>query len=544
MGISRPILLLGAAFLPLVAQAQGSSVPDTPSAPRYRIFLPSGADPQVSARPAGQPVTSLTEAIALTYWNNPGLIAQRATLRSTDNRLPIARSAFGPSLSVQAAHGYQRDRQEIQPNLVIRANGWATTASVILTQPVYTAGRLRSAQNQALAEIAFGRDSLRLFETQTLLGSIAAYISVQRDTALLAVARENLSLLQRQYTDNQERFRVREITATDLQQVETRLELARAQVTAAEGQLGFSRSQFVQTVGAVPGDLASPAPLPVTAASPEEAYAYAELHSPVYRAAQSREKISRAALDAAKAQFGPQVDLRSSANFGTIDPYSNSLRTESYRGEIVLSQQLFDSGLRSAQVRAAREANEADWRLIDSALRDTRQAIAASWDQLGAARGSVANYGRAEDAARRAYIGAAAQEKAGARTTLDVLDLARDLLNVRTSYVTTLANEYLSRATLLAAMGQLTPEMLAPDLERYDPAEYFEKVRGKGGLPLVTPALSAIDGVTTRNRHADRDIRDIAGEIRSPAQLPLLPENQTPPLVADGVPVVGPGPSR
>ena len=153
MGISRPILLLGAAFLPLVAQAQGSSVPDTPSAPRHRIFLPSGADPQVSARPAGQPVTSLTEAIALTYWNNPGLIAQRATLRSTDNRLPIARSAFGPSLSVQAAHGYQRDRQEIQPNQGQRMGNHCFSYS--------DAARLHSRSFTFCPESGVGGDCLR-----------------------------------------------------------------------------------------------------------------------------------------------------------------------------------------------------------------------------------------------------------------------------------------------------------------------------------------------------------------------------------------------
>lgn len=544
MRIVRPVLLLGAALLPFGAQAQGSRVPDRASAPIYRPVLPDNPDARVSQRPAGQVVTSLPEAIALTYWSNPALLAQRAMLRSTDNRLPLARSAFGPSLSAQLSHGYQRDRREIQPDRFVRQDGWTTTASAILTQPIYTSGRLRSAQNQSLAEIAFERDSLRLFETQTLLDSTNAYVSVQRDTALLAIARENLALLQRQYADNRDRYEVRDITVTDLQQVETRLELAKAQVIGAEGQLGISRSRFVQVIGALPGDLASPSPLPVTTGTLEDAYAYGELHSPVYRAAQSREKISRAVIDAAMAEFGPQVDLRGRVNLGTLDPYSNNLRTETYRGEVVLSQQLFDSGLRNAQVRGAREANQADWRLIDAALRDTRQAIAASWDQLSAARASLTNYRRAEDAARRAYAGAVEQERAGARTTLDVLDLARDLLNVRTSYVTVLANEYLSRAALLAAMGQLTPETLAPDLDRYDPTEHFDKVRAKGGLPLVSPLLSTLDGLTTRNKLADRENRDPAGSVRSPAQMPLAPQSQTPPLVAHGIPVVEPSAPR
>lgn len=535
MEIRWLVLLLSTAALPMAAQAQ-NIVPGEAAT----VDDASAQSDRANQRAIEQPVTNLAEAIAATYWNNPTLLAQRATLRSTDNRYPIARAAFGPSLGIEASHSYQRDWQEIQPNLVINQGGWATTAAAILTQPLYSSGRNRAAVNQALAEIAFGRDSLKLIEIQVLLSSVTAYIELQRDTALVAIARENLELLQRQYVDNQERFRVREITATDLQQIETRVELARAQLTGAQGQVGVSRSRFVQTIGAIPGELQSPTALHVEVVTLEDALAYGELNSPVYRAAQSREKISRAALDAAKAQYGPQIDLRGTASLGSVSPYSNNLRTEQVRGEIVLRQQLIDSGLRDAQIRNIREANDADWRLIDGAMRDTRQAIAGSWETLAASRASLANYSAAENAARIAYIGAAEQEKAGARTTLDVLDLARDLLTVRTNYVTVLANEYLSRANLLAAMGRLTPELIVPDLETYDPSDHFREVSKKGDIPLLTTVLSELDGVTTSNSPNDRSNRDVAGQLSAPAAVPMMRESATLPLVSDGTPVIEP----
>jgi outer membrane protein TolC len=59
-----------------------------------------------------------------------------------------------------------------------------------------------------------------------------------------------------------------------------------------------------------------------------------------------------------------------------------------------------------------------------------REAVSSSWNQLTASRASLEHYARASEAARRAFEGALKQHRAGARTTLDVLDLARDLLNV------------------------------------------------------------------------------------------------------------------
>lgn len=507
---------------PLVAPAnRGTAIERLPI---YTPSFPYGADAPTAARSAEQQVTTLRDAIVLAYWSNPRLLAQRATLRSTDNRYPIARSAYGPQLSIQAVEAYQRDRTEIISGTYRPQQGFSTTASLILNQPVYTFGRLKSAENIALGQIAFGRDTLRLVEAETVLNAISSYVAVRRDTLSVEVADENLRLLTRQYSDSAERFRVREITSTDLQQIETRVEFGRAQLLQAQGQLGVSRSQFLQNVGAVPGPLVDPSPLPIASPTLDQAYAYAEANSPVLRAAQSREKISRAGIDAARAEQGPRVDLRGTGTYGTTSPYSNDLRNTSIIGQAVASLPLIDSGLRRAQLREAREANDSDWRLIDAALRDTHQAVAGSWNQLTAARASLVHYQQAADAAQRAYDGALIQEKAGARTTLDVLDLARDLLSVRTNFIVAEANEYLARANLLAAMGRLEAPLLVPDIATYDPTANFDKVKRSGDIPLLTGVLAPLDGITTRDPKTDRPVRDPSGPLVTGGEVPLTTE--------------------
>ncbi|OZA39684.1 MAG: hypothetical protein B7X92_02535 [Novosphingobium sp. 17-62-9] len=179
-----------------------------------------------------------------------------------------------------------------------------------------------------------------------------------------------------------------------------------------------------------------------------------------------------------------------------------------------------DGGSRRARIEGAEQANDADWRLLDAALRDTRQAVAEAWNSWRAAGQSVEHFRMAANAARKAYDGAAIQEKAGARTTLDVLDLARDLLNVRTSYAGAMANEYVARAALLAAMGRLEAPLLLPDLRRYDPEVNFRNQRWRGDVPLITPILSGIDSLPVRDLETDRAFRDASVNVRSGSTVP------------------------
>jgi outer membrane protein len=489
-------------------------------APGYDIGQPPlGPDDGIAM--ASGPVMSLAEAMTLAYRGNPRLIAQRATVRSTDFQLAEARSAYGPNLSVEGAYTFTRSRAQLTSGNYLPQQGFTSTASAILNQPLFTFGRNAAAEQGAYAQIAFQRDSLRLVETNLMLNVVSSYVGVLRDASAVTIARENLALLQRQYNDNRERFRVREITSTDLQQVETRLELAQAQLLSAEGQLGISQADFFEYVGAVPGELAPPDLLNIRYTSIDGAFADADRNSPVVRAAQSREKVSRATYQAARTEWRPRVDLRGTAQYGTLSPYSDQFRSTVLTGQVVLSQPLIDSGLRRSRQDQAREANQADWRLIDAALRETHQIVSSAWNQLTSSRASLDNYRRALDAAQRAYDGARLQERAGDRTTLDVLDLARDLLNVRLGYNSSVANEYIARATLLAAAGRIEAPQVVSGLTAYDPSVHFDRVRRRSDIPLLTPALSTLDGLATGSVLTDRAIRDDAARMGVKPSLPL-----------------------
>ncbi|KQT34680.1 hypothetical protein ASG29_00480 [Sphingomonas sp. Leaf412] len=484
-------------------------------------YLPAEDDFGVTHGGPAPAVTSLPEALALAYRGNPRLLAARADARSADYRYPAARSQFGPTLNVSGAYNFNRNRTEVLPGRWLGAQGFTSTAGAILNQPVLTFGRNSAAAAGALAESRFARDSLRVTEAEVMLSVVGAYVRLQRDANAVTIARQNLELLDRQYRDNAERFRVRDITSSDLQQIETRVAFGRAQVTNALGQLGSAQGAFLRDVGARPGALAAPAAIDVKVASLDQALSVAEVNAPLIRAAQAREKTSRAALEAAKAESRPRLDLQGTADYGSVSQYDDRLRTTQIVGRAVLTQPLIDSGLRNARRNEAAQANQADWRLIDDAVRTTHQSVNEAWNVLTSARASLDQYAAAVDAAQRAYDGAQLQQRAGDRTTLDVLDLARDLLNIRLSYNAAVADEYVARAALLAAMGQLEAPLLIPGIAGYDADAHFARVRGKGDIPLLTPALAGLDGALNRDTTRDRPVRDPAALDAVAAPVPL-----------------------
>lgn len=486
------------------------------------VRLPDGT-PEDIARESqnGAPVRSLTQALSRAYWTNPTLLAERSALKSVDFRVPQARAAYGPKLNFELNYGINRNGTRTPTTAWADNTTRSATATAILTQPLFTFGRNAAGERLSLAQLSFQRQVLRSAEQQTLLNTIVAYVSLLRDRAGVAITRDNLNTLEREFSDNRARLARREATLTDVQQVETRVELGRSQVFAAQRDAAASEANFLQVIGAPAGILTSPPELTLPVKTLEDAYAYSEGNSPVILAAQERERSSRANVQAVKADLMPRVDLRGQATYSNGSNIPSLLGNipsqdqRDVRGEVVVSGPIFESGLRQARVGEAREANESDWRLIDQALRENRSTLAAAWSDWKAQSASIERLGFAVAAAKSAYEGALIQERAGLRTTLDVLDLARELLLIRSNYNASIAGAYVAQARVLAAIGALEQRWLLPDAARYDVDEHYDKVRRKGDVPLLTPILRAIDGAQLEHNR-QRPIRDPAAVLTTP----------------------------
>ena len=66
---------------------------------------------------------------------------------------------------------------------------------------------------------------------------------------------------------------------------------------------------------------------------------------------------------------------------------------------------------------------------------------------------------------------------------------------MRTNYVKALAEEYVARASLLAAIGRLEAPFLLQQITRYDPTANFDIQKRRGDLPIVTSILSELESI-------------------------------------------------
>ena len=114
---------------------------------------------------------------------------------------------------------------------------------------------------------------MRAIEATTLLNAVSAYVDVVRDQAVLQLTVNNEQVIRRQLDATQDRFRVGEVTRTDVAQAQSRLAQSTAQRVTAEGNLQASRGTFQRVIGTYPGQLQSPTPKLDLSATRDEAIA-------------------------------------------------------------------------------------------------------------------------------------------------------------------------------------------------------------------------------------------------------------------------------
>ena len=120
------------------------------------------------------------------------------------------------------------------------------TAQATLTQPLYTGGKTQANVNRAKNQVMAERATLIAQEQTSFTNAVNAYVGVIQAQQLLALNINNEQVLAKQLQATNDRFRVGEITRTDVAQAEAALAGATAQRQTSEGNLQTARGTFQQ----------------------------------------------------------------------------------------------------------------------------------------------------------------------------------------------------------------------------------------------------------------------------------------------------------
>src|SRR6185437_16326380 len=89
----------------------------------------------------GASAQTLTEALSYAYNNNPQLLAQRATLRATDEQVPQALSGWRPSVNFTGQAGYERGAISQSGRPSAFSNFVERSLDLRVTENIYNGGR-------------------------------------------------------------------------------------------------------------------------------------------------------------------------------------------------------------------------------------------------------------------------------------------------------------------------------------------------------------------------------------------------------------------
>ncbi|MGO9544015.1 MAG: TolC family outer membrane protein [Rhodomicrobium sp.] len=461
---------------------------------------------------------TLKEALAAAYLYNPTLKAARAQLRTTDNGVSLAKSGYRPTISATYQEGWDDIHTKlaglsIPPGSLALCPGTlasSTTATcsqnfqplplsaltsasvgngpsnprmgqITLQETLFDGFRTYNNIKGAESLVEAGREDLRNAEITVLLNAATAYMNVVRYAAIVRLRQNNVKVLAEQLRATEDRFKVGEVTRTDVAQAQSGLAGSQADLSIAQGTLYGDQALFAQFIGHPAANLRDPGPpTKLLPKNLQGAIDVAQAENPGILGAIFRERAQQHQVKAVKGQLLPTLSFNASYSrnaqpFG-LPQVGFEDETRVY-GQLTVP--LYQAGSVSAQIRQAIETLSQMRQNIDAERELARANVSSQWGLIVAARGNVAAGKSAVEASSIALEGVREEEKVGQRTILDVLNSEQQYLNAQVNLVSFQRDLVVASYGVLAYMGRLTAYDISLEAELYDPARYYGQVKNK-----------------------------------------------------------------
>jgi len=427
---------------------------------------------------------SLHDALVSAYNTNPGLDAERARLRATDEEVPRARSGFRPNLSGEADRQFQSTNAGIRSATgIVGSTGdgfrYPKGYTVSLAQSIFSGFRTLNSVREAEATVEAGREDLRNVQQTILLQAATVYVDVIRDQAIVRLRESNVRVLSQDLNAANDRFDVGEVTKTDVAQARARRARAVSALDLARSNLRTSRATYERVVGHPPSNLRTPPSIMrLLPASLPEAERIADTEHPTIMAAIFREIIAKHTVRRIIGEFLPSVDVAASYDRGW-DPsrFTHDTETTTVTGRVTMP--FYQAGEVSARVRQAKQVRVQRRREIDQASTEIKEGSVSAWSRLSAARAQIESDRTQVEANQVALSGVREEERVGQRTILDTLDAEQELLNSQVAFETTRRDLIVAHYSVLSSIGRLSVYHLNLATEAYDPRQHLDDVRHK-----------------------------------------------------------------
>ncbi|MDE2029100.1 MAG: TolC family outer membrane protein [Alphaproteobacteria bacterium] len=441
------------------------------------LLLTAAASAFLLAAPAH--AETLTQAMVSAYQTNPGLAAQRAQLRATDEQASQAESNWRPRVrgitSIGKLYTYTPD------NALLSPHGGHTPKAMGLeiVQPIFRGFRTDSAVDSAEKQIDASRALLKAAEQKLLFDVGRTYLDVLRDQATVALYLHNQDVLTLRQTETQKRFAIGDATRTDVLQAQARLDGVKTGLAEAQGKLENDTAAYARYVGHAPKDLVEPKLETEPFKTLDETVDAAVRNNPAIIAGEADEDKANADIDLSKGTLLPEIDLVGSATRAWDQSDFIPGQQDSTAVMLRMTIPLYNAGEDYSRTREAQQTATAKRMQLDDIRLAVRQSAVGGWNALQTARAAIASSKAQADADALALEGVKKEASAGTRTVLDILNAQQELLAAKVAYIQAQHDEAVALLRVRAAVGDLTARALKLPAKLYDPQKNYDEVKDK-----------------------------------------------------------------
>ena len=430
----------------------------------------------------------MSDALARAYRGNPMLDAQRAATRAADEGVSKAVSGYRPKIDGEGFVGFDDEQVKGRRTADLPRTGtyFPRDGALSINQNLYDGNRTTNGVRRSESLDFASRETLRQSEQETLLAGATAYMDVLRDIALLALARNEIMVLEYELRGSRARYRANEVTFTDVAQVSTSLAQGRTRFARADATLQASMASFRRIIGTPPARLEAARPVdglvPPTLGG---AVAAGLAEHPHIAQALHEADAAETAVHVEEGKLLPTVDFVGRADRSQQRGAPTNDRTD-LDAQLRARVPFYDGGVTYAEIRKAKEQAAAARLKADSIRDQVRADVMTSWGQLAAAKALIFSAKTSVTSSEVALTDVRAEASMGQRTTYDVLLAIQALFAARTMLVSAQHDRVVASYGVAAATGRLAATRLGLAVTPYDPTLHYAQVKDKW-VGLRTP---------------------------------------------------------
>lgn len=418
------------------------------------------------------------EVLAKTYTTNPTLQAERASLRAVDENVALAKSDYRPNVSLKGS--YRDGENKIKKGVGTGGDYDSLNGSANISQPVFSGFSTVNSVKAADRMVKAAQNNLANVEQNILVEASTAYLDVVQNRAIVELQKNNEELLLKKLDETLERFKVGEVTRTDVSQARARHSQAVSDRIASEGTLQASIASYIELTGSEPEDLTEPTKIKdFVPQNYDDALKIAMDNNYTVKQAQQTFAARGYEVYANTGALFPSVSLDGSTGRTKSERESLKTTTDNTEWGINLNVPLYTGGATRAKIRQSKYQKWQAQEGVLEARRAVKAAVKSYWEVMKSNESQLNAIGEQIKANAIALEGVQKEEALGNRTILDVLDAYQELLNSKVNDVKARRTYYVSAMNLLASMGKMTAKELKLDVELYDADKYYNETKNK-----------------------------------------------------------------